>query len=113
MKGIPAIAGAAMIAVAVGAMSVVGLATGTSRTGLAGVNPAHFTSKVDNPYFPWRPGTHFHYRSSKPAGTTNPVYASHRTKLVVGVRCRVVRDIVKEKGRRGDDEARCHHEVTR
>jgi hypothetical protein len=100
MKGIRAIAGGTMIAVAIGATSMAGFATGTSPTGLAGINPAHFTSKVDNPYFPWKPGTLFHYRSSKPAGTTNPVYASHRTKLVAGVRCRVVRDIVKTKGRR-------------
>jgi hypothetical protein len=99
MKPTHRVAGAVFIVVAIGAAIAVSSVAGSSGGRASGINPAHFTAKVDNPFMPWRPGTLFHYRSSKPAGATNPVKVPHRTKTVIGVRCRVVRDVVKVNGR--------------
>ena len=59
-----------------------------------------FSAHVDNPWFPLRPGTRYVYRGEtdgKPA--RDVVTVTHRTKIVGGVRCRVVRDRVSLRGR--------------
>jgi hypothetical protein len=88
----------ATIAMSIGVAGIATSATGSPPTRHEGIKPSHFTRRIDNPYMPWKPGTLYHYRSSKPAGATNPVKVPHRTKMVIGVRCRVVRDIVKVNG---------------
>ena len=63
------------------------------------IDPAKFVAKVDNPYLPFRPGTRFHYEGVR--GTTpqtdNEVVL-RKTKLVLGIRCTIVRDTVSEHG---------------
>ena len=61
--------------------------------GDAAPGAAHFTTQIDNPFLPFVPGTRMVYRSTD-AGETGleVVRVAHRTRLVDGVRVRVVRD---------------------
>jgi hypothetical protein len=64
------------------------------------IDPANFVSTVDNPLWPLRPGTGFHFRGTR--GTTpqtDDEVVTHRTKQILGVVCTVVRDTVSEHGR--------------
>ena len=55
--------------------------------------PAHFTTRIDNPFLPFVPGTRMVYRSTDAGETGREVVrVTHRTRLVDGVRVRVVRD---------------------
>ena len=65
------------------------------------LNPAHFTTRIDNPYWPMRPGSRWVYNEGDTEGTRQRVVikVTHKTKLIAnGVRARVVRDTVTEKG---------------
>jgi hypothetical protein len=96
--------------------------TGSSATGSAGgakgppasalapihgtysptINPADFVPKIDNRWFPLKPGTGFHYRGVAENGTTpqtDDMVVTHRTKDVLGVRSTVVRDVVSSGGK--------------
>jgi hypothetical protein len=61
--------------------------------GAATPAPSHFSTRIDNPFLPFVPGTRMVYRSTD-AGETGRevVLVTHRTRLVDGVRVRVVRD---------------------
>jgi hypothetical protein len=92
------IAGSLIFAIAAGSAGLASSASGSSSPSVASkIDPADFTSKVDNPFLPWKPGTHFHYKASQP-GTRNPVAVTHRTTKIAGVKCVVVRDIVTHNG---------------
>lgn len=59
------------------------------------INPSHFTVSIDNTYFSLKPGTTFIYRSTTEDGVeTNKVVVTDKTKIVMGVTCRVVWDRV-------------------
>jgi hypothetical protein len=63
------------------------------------IDPTSFVRTVDNPYFPLRPGSAFHFQGvSDGTPQTDDVVVTNRTKLVLGVRCTVVRDTVSEHG---------------
>jgi hypothetical protein len=63
------------------------------------IDPARFVRTVDNEYFPLRPGSAFHFQGmSDGTPQTDDVVVTNRTKLVLGVRCTVVRDTVSEHG---------------
>ena len=65
------------------------------------LNPADFTTKIDNPYWPMKPGTRWVYRETDAEGTRQKVLVSvtDRTKRIAnGIVARVVRDVVTEKG---------------
>jgi hypothetical protein len=65
------------------------------------LNPANFTTRIDNPYWPMRKGSRWVYRETDNEGAKQRVVVTvtRRTKLIAnGVRARVVRDIVTEKG---------------
>jgi hypothetical protein len=64
------------------------------------IDPANFVAVVDNPYWPLKAGSGFHYVGVR--GTTpqrDDEVVLHRTKQVLGVRCTVVEDTVSEHGR--------------
>jgi hypothetical protein len=64
------------------------------------IDPANFVARVDNRYFPLKPGTRFHMvgvRGKTPQ--TDDSVVLHRTKTVLGVKATVVRDTVSEHGR--------------
>ncbi len=66
------------------------------------LNPADFTTKIDNPYLPLRPGSRWAYRATDAEGGKSRVVVTvtHRTKLIAnGIRARVVRDVATEGGK--------------
>jgi hypothetical protein len=65
------------------------------------LNPADFTTRIDNPYWPMRPGSRWTYRETDPEGTKLRVVVTvtNRTKKIAnGVTARVVHDVVSEAG---------------
>lgn len=65
------------------------------------LDPADFTTTIDNPYWPMRPGTRWVYRETDPEGTKLrvTVTVTRMTKRIAnGVVARVVRDTVTENG---------------
>jgi hypothetical protein len=66
------------------------------------LDPADFTTKIDNRYFPMTPGTRWVYREMGENGRPqrDVVTVLHRTKKVAaGVRARVVHDVATQGGR--------------
>ena len=66
------------------------------------VDPANFVAKVDNRYFPLRPGRGFHYKGVQEDGKTpqrDDMVVTHRKKTILGVKSIVVRDSVSSRGR--------------
>jgi hypothetical protein len=65
------------------------------------LDPADFTTRIDNPFWPMRPGSRWVYRETAPDGTRQRVVVTvtSRTKLIAnGVTARVVHDVVTEGG---------------
>ena len=90
-----------MIGLAVVLVAGCGVSTGKSGDDKAGeayapdIDPADFSTKIDNEYFPMKPGTTFVYEGRTKEGTErNQVTVTHDTRRVMGVECVVVRDKV-------------------
>ena len=60
------------------------------------IEPADFTTKIDNEYFPLKPGTTFVYEGAAERGEMT---VTHDTKKVMGVECVVVDDRAWEDGK--------------
>ena len=63
------------------------------------IDPANFVARVDNPLWPLKPGTGFHFKGTR--GTTpqtDDEVVTHQTKRILGISCTVVRDVVSEHG---------------
>ncbi len=71
-----------------------GPAAGTTPAGGGPrIDPANFAGRVDNPWFPLRPGTTYVYRGVKDGKPSRDVLrVTGRTKVIEGVKCAVVRD---------------------
>jgi hypothetical protein len=66
----------------------------------ASINPADFTGKVTNPYFPLTPGTTFVYRGARDGKPMRDVLTvTGQTKVIEGVPCVVIHDVVYLSGR--------------
>jgi len=66
------------------------------------LNPADFTTRIDNPYWPMRPRSRWIYRETDPEGTKQRVVVTVtlRTKKIAnGITARVVRDVLTEDGK--------------
>ena len=64
------------------------------------IDPANFVRTVDNPYWPLKPGTGFHFTGVRgQVPQTDDEVVTHRTKRILGIRCTVVRDTVAENGK--------------
>ena len=75
----------AMAALGLVAILVAGCGSGSSRT--------RFSARVDNPWFPLRPGTVYVYRGVKDGKTARDVVTvTHGIKTIEGARCVVVKD---------------------
>jgi hypothetical protein len=104
------VAVASMLAAAVG---VTGVAAGAGNGQLGQprlpqgsepvhLNPADFTTRIDNPYWPMKPGARWVYRETDPEGTRQKVVVTvtRKTKKIAnGITARVVHDVVTEKGK--------------
>ena len=69
------------------------------------LDPSDFTTRIDNPWWPMKPGTRWTYREVE-GGSVNKVIVivTHETaKLADGVTARVVRDTVSEDGQLVED----------
>jgi hypothetical protein len=60
------------------------------------IDPAEFTTKIDNEYFPMKPGTTFIYEGK---GERDEMRVTNQTKKVMGVECVVVDDRAWEDGK--------------
>ena len=69
------------------------------------LDPANFTTRIDNPYWPMAPGTRWIYRETDGRGDRQKVVVrvTRRTRVVDGIRARVVRDTVTERGKLVED----------
>src|SRR5688572_2052950 len=66
------------------------------------LNPADFTTNIDNPYWPMQPGNRWVYRETDTTGTREKavVEVTNQTKTIAnGVEARVIRDTVTENGK--------------
>ena len=64
------------------------------------IDPANFVSRIDNRYFPLKPGSGFHFQGIKDGtAQTDDMVVTHQVKYVLGVKCTVVRDTVSEHGK--------------
>jgi hypothetical protein len=81
-----------------------GGSSSSSSKHVAGLDPANFTTKVDNPWFPLKPGTTYVYAGTNDKGkpTRDVFRVTHQTKDVGGVRSLVVDDRVYASGRLGE-----------
>lgn len=63
------------------------------------LDPDDFTSRIDHPYWPMRPGTVWHYVESDGQDTQRvTVTVTRRTRTIAGIRARVVHDVVRARG---------------
>ncbi|HET6463393.1 MAG TPA: hypothetical protein VFH33_06290 [Candidatus Krumholzibacteria bacterium] len=79
--------------------AAVGGASGKNKDYHPVIDPANFSTTVDNPYYPLVPGTV--YKFAEHVGkeiADNEITVTHDTKVIMGVTCTVVHDVVLEKG---------------
>ena len=63
------------------------------------INPADFTTTIDNPFLPLQPGTTFIYKGNREGTKQRDVFTvTDRTIVIDGVTCRVVHDRVFMRG---------------
>ena len=63
------------------------------------IDPANFSTTIDNPFFPLVPGTTFIYEGQTAQGLEHDEFAvTHNTTLILGVTCVEVRDVVTTAG---------------
>jgi hypothetical protein len=63
------------------------------------IDPSRFTNHVTNRYFPLRPGTTLHYRGVRDGVPTEHTFKiTRQTKVVMGVPCAVISDVVTQNG---------------
>jgi hypothetical protein len=107
MKPIALLLAAAALAAAAGCGSSdepasTGVAASTLPTGTEPVtlDPAEFTNRIDNPYWPMKPGSRWVYRETDSEGNVQRVVVTvtDRQKTVAGIDALVVHDVVSEEG---------------
>ena len=69
------------------------------------LDPADFTTEIDNPYWPMKPGDRWIYRETNAAGDArrDVVTVTDRTKTIMGIEAVVVHDVVSEGGQVTED----------
>jgi hypothetical protein len=68
------------------------------------LDPADFTTNIDNPYWPIRPGSHWVYREVENGETQRvDVTVTNQTKMLDGIEARVVHDRVSRNGETLED----------
>jgi len=69
------------------------------------IDPADFTTKIDNPYWPMTPGSRWVYRETDDKGSVSRVVVTvtRKTKTIMGIEARVVHDQVTEDGEIQED----------
>jgi hypothetical protein len=64
------------------------------------LDPHDFSTEIDNPYWPMKPGSRWIYRETDAEGSAarDVVTVTDRTKDIAGIEARVVHDVVSEDG---------------
>jgi hypothetical protein len=63
------------------------------------IDPANFGNRITNRYFPLTPGKTYHYIGVRDGAPTKHTFAvTKQTKVVIGVRCAVISDVVTQNG---------------
>ena len=85
-------------------IAVVAMA-GTKETGYhPAIDPSNFSHVVNNPYFPLVPGTTLVYNEKDgDILFERRVTVTHDTRMIMGVKCVIVRDLVMENGQVQED----------
>ena len=77
-----------------------GFAVSSRSSDGAAPDPADFVRRIDNPWFPLKPGSTYVYRVMKDGKPSREVvHVTRRTKVVAGIPCVVVRDDLYLRGR--------------
>jgi hypothetical protein len=64
------------------------------------IDPANFVTVVDNPYFPLKPGTAYHFEGvSGKSPQVDDAVVTARTVEILGIKCTAVRDTVSAHGK--------------
>jgi hypothetical protein len=64
------------------------------------LDPGNFTTRIDNPWFPLKPGTKLTYKGVKDGEKQRDVFkVTAKTKVIQGVRCLIIADRVYAGGR--------------
>ena len=95
------------IALALGIALIAAVTVGAGRSGLHGsataqhaAQASRFSARVDNPWFPLRPGTRYVYMGEKDGQPSRDVMTvTHRVRTINGAPCVVVRDLLYLRGR--------------
>ena len=106
MRNITATVGVVAGVVALSAIAGAAERAGSSRLPQGGetvnLNPADFSTRIDNPYWPMRPGSRWVYRETDSQGTKQRVVVTvtpDTKRIANGVTARVVHDVVTEAGK--------------
>jgi hypothetical protein len=69
------------------------------------LDPTQFTTRIDNRWWPMRPGSRWVYRETDGQGTPQRVVVTvtDKTKPIIGIQARVVHDVVTEDGQLVED----------
>ncbi len=64
------------------------------------LDPAEFTTDIDNPYWPMTPGNRWVFTETAPDGTRQhiDIVVTRRTRMISGIEARVVHDVATEHG---------------
>ena len=108
MRAVALLTGVVAVAFPVAAWAVIGSGSGAcpeiplpNGSEPVDLDPADFTTQIDNPYWPMKPGSRWIYRETTPGGTRNRVVVTvtSKTKRIAnGILARVVHDVVTEAG---------------
>jgi len=83
-------------------LAILAVAAGLPHGGQpVNLDPADFTTRIDNPYWPMRAGSRWVYRETDSEGARQRVVVTvtHRTRMIAnGITARVVHDVVSEDG---------------
>lgn len=83
---------------------LVGASTGQAAEYRPTIDPAAFSTRIDNPYLPLVPGTVSKMVEKSGSHTLeNEITVTKDTRVVMGVTCVVVHDMVREKGKVKED----------
>jgi hypothetical protein len=78
---------------------IFGAGTAASRRSSPALDPARFSTRIDNEWFPVVPGTTYVYTGIEGGAAARDVLTvSRETIRISGVRCRVVRDLLYRRG---------------
>jgi hypothetical protein len=105
LRTLPVITAAVLVLAACGGGSDSSSSELPQESEMVELDPSDFTTEIDNPYWPMRPGSHWVYRETDGEGGVQrvDVTVTEQTKVIDGIGAVVVHDLVTEKGEKVED----------